>query len=93
MNIELLELVLVGAVFVATFFFNYKIFSMVEILRQLEIVTLGNFNDSVAVNFEIKKSKVYLANVSTCLLAVVCLFVCMLSSNCCPNYFGSDGGS
>jgi hypothetical protein len=70
------ELVLVGAVFVAMFFFNYKIFSMVEILRQREIVTLGKFNDSVEVNIEVKKSKVHLANVSTCLLAVVCLSVC-----------------
>jgi hypothetical protein len=78
--IELTELAVTGAVFVAIFFFNYKVFCMVEILRQREIVTLGNFNDSVAVNIQVKKSKVSLANVSTCLLSVVCLSVCYLPS-------------
>ena len=78
--IELPQLSLIGAVFVAIFFFNYKIFSMVKILRQREIVTLGNLNDSVTANIQVKKSKVSLVNVSTCLLAVVCLSVCYFPS-------------
>ena len=77
---KLPQLSLIGAVFVAIFFFNYKIFSMVKILRQREIVTLGNLNDSVTANIQVKKSKVSLVNVSTCLLAVVCLSVCYFPS-------------
>jgi hypothetical protein len=76
--IELTELAVIGAVFVAILAFNYKVFCIVEILRQREIVTLGNFNNSVAVNIQVKKSKVSLSNVSTCLLSVVCLSVCCL---------------
>jgi hypothetical protein len=75
-------LALIGAVFFAMFFLNYKIFSMVEILRQREVIRLGNLNDSVAETIvkKVKKDKLSLAKVSTCLLAVVCLSVCYFPS-------------
>ena len=73
--IEACLLALIGAVFSVTYFFNYKIFSTVERLRQRVAINLGTY-DSEEENIRVKKHNFSLGKVSTCLLAVVCLSVC-----------------
>ena len=67
----------VAAVFIVIVFLNYKIFSMVETLRQRMNITLGHFNDpAVEESIIVKKPTLSMGKVSTCLLAVVCLSAC-----------------
>ena len=73
--IEACILALIGAVFSVIYFFNYKIFSTVERLRQRVAITMGTY-DSEEENIRVKKHNFSLGKVSTCLLAVVCLSVC-----------------
>ena len=74
--IELSILTLAAVVFFAIIFLNYKIYSIVEALRQREVIILGNVNSSASENFHVTKHNFSLGKVSTCLLAVVCLCVC-----------------
>ena len=60
---------------------NFKLFHIAKTVRERAVVILGNLDGSGSVsrNVETKKVKVSLASlrkISTCLLAVVCYFVC-----------------
>ena len=66
-------LAILGAMFLAMLILNYKIYSTVETLRQCP----GNVNGPGQRNVA-KKRKITLGKVSTCLLALACLFVCYL---------------
>ena len=74
---------LFGVVFLTTCVLNFKLFHIATTLKQRATITLGNFegSDCEPKNCETKKFKfkVSLANsrtISTCLLAVICLFLC-----------------
>ena len=71
-----IALALIGIVFLVIFCLNYKIFYTARIVRRRVAITLGNLDQSEQRNTESRKSKVTLGKISTCLLAVVCLFVC-----------------
>ena len=75
--------ILFGVVFLTTCVLNFKLFYIATTLKQRATVTLGNFEGSNCEpkNCETKKFKVSLANsrtISTCFLAVICLFLCYL---------------
>ena len=66
-------LAILGAMFLAMLILNYKIYFTVETLRQCPGNVSGPGQRNVA-----KKRKITLGKVSTCLLALACLFVCYL---------------
>jgi hypothetical protein len=71
-----IALALIGIVFLVIFCLNYKIFYTARTVRRRGAITLGDLEQSEQGNTESRKSKVTLGKISTCLLAVVCLFLC-----------------
>ena len=70
---------LYGAIFVAICGINLKLFCLAKKLRQRVHIPLGSLNGSEQGNAGPDTSKLTLASlrkISTCLLAVVCLFIC-----------------
>ena len=77
--------ILYGVMFVALCILNFKLFHIARTVRQRAVVVLGNLDGSNCNSriVETKKVKVSLGSlgkISTCLLAVVCLFTCNVSS-------------
>ena len=73
--------VMFGGLFLTACILNFKLFYIARTIRKRSVVTLGNFDgsDSEARNVDAKKFKLTLASlgkISTCLLVLVCLFVC-----------------
>jgi hypothetical protein len=67
-------LALIGGMFLATFFLNYKILLVARRLRRSTmIIPLGEFTEQTCNN---RKHTVALKKISTCSLAVACLAVC-----------------
>ena len=76
---QAIPLALIGAVCFVICGMNFKIFYLAKTLRQSVVIPLGSLDGSEHRDVEAKKSKMSLASlgkISTCLLAVVCLFIC-----------------
>ena len=70
---------IIGAVFLVICGINLKLFFLARAMRQRVDIPLGTLDGSEETNAESNKSKATLATsrkISTCLLAVVCLFIC-----------------
>ena len=69
-------------ILVVTCILNFRLFSLAKTIRKRTVVPQGNFDESNNVesrNVDREKAKATLANlrnISTCLLAVVCLIIC-----------------
>ena len=81
--IHAIPLALIGIAFLVIFCLNYKIFFTARTIRNRAVITLGNLTESDQRNIETKKSKANLGKVSTCFLAVVCLFICYCPGLAC----------
>ena len=82
-NALIVELAIILAlnlvIFIVICALNFKLFHFVRTLRKRADIPLGNLDGSEETNIKGKQSKATLASlkkISTCLLAVVCLFVC-----------------
>ena len=64
------------AVLLVMFILNLKLYRLVQVLRQHEVIPLGNLAESGQTDTKLKKSKLTLGKVSACLLVVVCSTVC-----------------
>ena len=81
----LISTALFAVVLLATTILNLKLYYVARALRQRGVVTLGNFNGSNSeqrnVDMKIfKGTSASLGKISTCLLAVLCLFICNVAS-------------
>ena len=78
---EVIYYVIFGGLFLTACILNFKLFYIARTIRKRSVVTLGSLDgsDSEARNVDTKKFKLTLASlgkISTCLLVLVCLFVC-----------------
>ena len=78
-----------GALLLVILCLHYKIFSAVRTLRRRTVIKVGNIDRSNQTGIIAKQRKVTSGKVSTCLLAVVCLFVCYLPSLVFSGYLRS----
>ena len=80
---QALLLALIGAAFLLICGMNFKLFYLTKTLRQRMDIPLGSLDGSEQRHTESSKSKGTLASlkkISTCLLAVLCLFICQCPS-------------
>ena len=83
MTYKVIYLPIFGALFLMVCILNLKLFHIARKIRNLVDLAVGNFDGSnfVPRNIDTKKCKLSLASlkkISTCLLVLVCLFVCYL---------------
>ena len=71
-------LAFMGVAFLVIFCLNFKLYYMAKALRKRIVIPLGSLNGQEHTNITIKPkiSRVTLQRISTCLLAVGCLFLC-----------------
>ena len=67
--------VLTGATLLVILYFNFRIFYIARTLQKSMVLPLGNFSECQQEKASAQKSKIWSEKNSTCLLAVVCMFV------------------